>query len=376
MILETLQTHNLTQIPEDWPEQLEDISRSQALAAINQGMTPFSLERLQALLSLAAGEMLEPMAQAASSITRQRFGRIMNLYAPLYLSNLCTNCCRYCGFGTQHHCQRQRLSLDDAVTDAGIIAGEGFRDILLVSGEDREHVTMEYLVELARRLRGLFASISVEIFHLTEDEYRILFNAGIDGVTLYQETYDRNAYAYYHPRGPKSSYEERLKTQERAARAGMRRLGIGALLGLCDWRFETMALALHAHILAKHFWQSRVSISFPRLCPANDVEEDYPHLLSDRDLVQMILALRLCFPDVNLVLSTREPPALRDQLLHLGITQMSAGSRTSPGGYSEPANSTEQFAVSDTRPVKKVVAHLQSQGFDPVWKDWDPAFIA
>jgi 2-iminoacetate synthase len=283
----------------------------------------------------------------------------------------------YCGFNCDSDAPRRRLSLDEAVDEADIIHAEGFTDLLLVSSEDRSHVTMDYLVELARRLRHQFSSISIEIHQLERDDYRRLFTAGIEGVTMYQETYDRHTYVDYHHFGPKADYDRRLRAFDDIACAGMRRLGLGALLGLAPWRIETLALAEHAYYLMKHYWQAHVSFSFPRLRPAHDVqEEQFRHLLSDRHLVQMILALRLCFADAGLVLSTRESAALRDRLVSLGITRMSAGSKTNPGGYSELGASVEQFQVSDTRSVAEVTHMIRTQGRDPVWKDWDTAFIS
>ena len=260
--------------------------------------------------------------------------------------------------------------------EANIIASEGFRDILLVSSEDRHFISVDYLVELAGKLRGKFASISIEIYQLSSGEYAQLFKAGIEGVTLYQETYDREAYKYYHPSGPKSDYDNRLETPEHIAAASMREVGLGVLLGLTDWRIETLALAEHAHYLIKRYWQSHISFSFPRLRPALEVgSSQFSHLLSDKNLVQMITALRLCFADAGLVLSTRERAQLRDHLVKLGITKLSAGSKTNPGGYSGHNESIKQFEIDDNRSPAQVAAMIKQQGFEPVWKDWDVAFI-
>ncbi len=375
LILQALQAHALDRLPPDWPAMLDEVDLVDVRRELSRPQAPFTARRAQVFLSPAARELLEPMAAVAAAVTRQRHGRVMDLYAPLYLSNVCINRCGYCGFNVGHKLARRRLSLDEAAREAGRIAGEGFRDILLVSGEDREHVTLDYLVELVRRLRARFASIAVEIHPQDETGYRRLCAAGVDGVTLYQETYDRDTYARWHPAGPKADYRARLAYPEGAARAGMRRLGLGALLGLADWRYEALCLALHAQALMKHFWRARVSVSFPRLRPAPHVALASIMPLADADLVQMILALRLCFADIGLVLSTREPATLRDHLLPLGITQLSAGSKTNPGGYGEDGAAGEQFAVADTRPVAEVVAYLRAQGYDPVWKDWDAAFL-
>jgi 2-iminoacetate synthase len=307
----------------------------------------------------------------------------------LYLSNYCTNSCSYCGFNKENKSERTRLTIDQALEEADIIASEGFRDILLVSSEDRKFISVDYLVELAGKLREKFASISIEIYQLSSDEYARLFKAGIEGVTLYQETYDRQAYKYYHPEGPKSDYDNRLLTPEHIAAAGMREVGLGVLLGLTDWRIETLALAEHAHYLIRRYWQAHVSFSFPRLRPARGTGfqpvktrprwpchgAQFKHLLSDKNLVQMITALRLCFADAGLVLSTRERAQLRDHLIKLGITKLSAGSKTNPGGYSGRCQAIEQFQIDDNRSPAQVAAMIKRHGFEPVWKDWDVAFI-
>ncbi|MFH0910405.1 MAG: 2-iminoacetate synthase ThiH [Planctomycetota bacterium] len=347
-----------------------DVEREMGLAAER-----FSLERLLVFLSPAARERLEDMAAQAHALTLQRFGRTMRMYAPLYLSNHCVNFCRYCGFNASHRVARRRLSLEEALDEARALSERGFRDILLVSGEDREHVSPEYLSELALRLRERFASIAIEVHPLDEPGYARLAASGVDGLTLYQETYDRARYALFHPRGPKADYEARLEAPERAARAGMRRLGIGALLGLSDWRRDAVALAIHARALMRRFWRTQISFSFPRVRPAPGVSLPELMPVSDRDLVQMILSLRLSFPDAGMALSTREEAALRDRLIPLGVTQMSAGSRTFPGGYVCASGAAEQFDVCDTRSPETVSRVLASLGYEPVWKDWDAGFL-
>jgi 2-iminoacetate synthase len=262
------------------------------------------------------------------------------------------------------------------LADADILATEGFRDILLVSSEDKRFISTEYLEELACELRKRFSFIGVEIYQMTAAQYRRLFEAGVEGVTLYQETYDRAAYAHYHQAGPKADYDLRLRGPDDMASAGMREIGLGVLLGLADWRIETLALGTHARYLTKRYWQSHISFSFPRLRPAAGVSAtEFPHLLTDKNLVQMMLALRLCFADAGIVISTREPAPLRDHLVELGVTRMSAGSRTNPGGYSGPEKSSEQFEVHDQRSPAQIGAMLKQRGFDLVWKDWDRAFL-
>ena len=394
-----------------WQKKLEDVSATDVEKALSGPLGSYSLEKLLALISPAAENYLEQMAQSAHQLTVQRFGRTIRLYAPLYLSNYCINNCRYCGFNKDNTFGRTRLTVEQAVKEADIIASEGFRDILLVSSEDRQFVNVDYLAELAGKLRDKFSSISIEIYQLSRDEYRQLFEAGIEGVTLYQETYDRQTYQYYHPAGPKSDYDRRLQAADDIASAGMREIGLGVLLGLADpaliylpdrikkpakiicmpdeettpvnpiqisagWRTETLALAEHAHYLVKRYWQSHISFSFPRLRPAYQVEgSQFKHLLSDKNLVQMITALRLLFPDAGLVLSTRERAQLRDRLIKLGITKISAGSKTNPGGYSKYTDAVEQFEVSDNRSPAQIAEMIKQNNLEPVWKDWDKAFI-
>jgi len=351
-----------------WQKQLEKVSGRDVERALARPAGVYSFDKLLVLISPAAENYLEEMAQLAQQLTIQRFGRTIRLYAPLYLSNCCVNSCRYCGFNKENKFERTRLTIEQAVTEADIIASEGFRDILLVSSEDRKFVSAEYIAELARKLRSKFCSISIEVYQMGTAEYARLFKAGIEGVTLYQETYDREAYAHYHPSGPKSDYDNRLDAPDHIAAAGMREIGVGALLGLADWRVETLALGEHVHYLAKRYWQSHVSVSFPRIKPAANVDGSrFTHLLSDRNLVQMIIALRLCFADVGFVLSTRERTELRDRLIKLGITKMSAGSKTNPGGYSQRHGAVEQFEIGDTRSPAQVAAMIRVKGLEPVW---------
>ena len=361
---------------EHWQEQLAKVGPDNVEKALSKPAAPYSFEKLLALISPAGQDHLERMAQLAHQLTVQRFGRTIRLYAPMYLSNYCVNSCRYCGFNTDSTFARTRLTIDQALEQGRLIASAGFRDILLVSSEDRKFISADYLAALAKELRTIFSSISMEVYQMSQAEYAKVFAAGIEGVTLYQETYNRQAYRYYHPAGSKSDFQDRLDAPNRMATAGMREIGLGILLGLTDFRVETLALAEHAHYLMKRYWQSHVSFSFPRLRPAHDVSRSqFQHLLTDQNIVQMILALRLCFPDAGLVLSTREPARLRDHLIALGITKMSAGSKTSPGGYSDSHRAVEQFQIDDDRSPAQVAAMIKQAGLEPVWKDWDSAFV-
>ncbi len=359
-----------------WQRRLQDVTARDVEAALASRPGSYSLHKLAALVSPAAEDYLEQMARMSQELTTQRFGRTIRLYAPLYLSSYCINRCRYCGFNMDNAFTRARLTIEEALAEAEILAADGFRDILLVSSEDKRFIHTAYLEELAGELRKTFSFIGMEIYQMTAAQYRGLFDAGVEGVTLYQETYDRQVYAHCHLGGPKSDYDMRLRGPDDMADAGMREIGLGVLLGLADWRVETLALGEHARYLTKRYWQSHVSFSFPRLRPASGVSSaEFPHLLTDRNLVQMMLALRLCFSDAGIVISTRESAELRDRLLGLGVTRMSAGSRTNPGGYSGPEKSSEQFEVHDQRSPAEIGAMLKEHGFDLVWKDWDRAFL-
>ncbi len=357
-----------------WQEmaaRAEHVGAADVEAAL--GARAVGIEEFLALISPAAARYLEPLAGRAHRLTRERFGRVIQMYAPLYVSNECTNACVYCGFNRRNPIRRTTLSVAEAEAEAGALWREGFRSVLLVSGEAPGVVPVTYFEELTRRLRPRFPSISVEIYPLDTGEYARLVAAGVDGLVIYQETYDPELYGRVHPSGRKADYAWRLGTPARGAEAGMRRVGIGALLGLGPWRREAVALALHALWLQKHYWQTQVCVSFPRLRHAPGGFEP-PCPVGDAELVQLACALRLLLPDAGLVLSTREAPAFRDGLARICITHMSAGSRTEPGGYTHPGESEVQFQVEDTRPPREVARRLLDLGIEPVWKDWDAAF--
>lgn len=326
-----------------------------------------------ALLSPRAAPRLEVLARRAQELTRERFGRVIQLYAPLYVSNECTNACVYCGFRRANPIRRLTLTREQVADEARALWNRGFRSLLLVSGEAPSAVPIELWEDLARGLRPLFPSLAVEIYPLDAAGYRRLADAGIDGLTVYQETYDRILYERVHPSGRKADFDWRLGAAERGAAAGMRRVGIGALLGLGPWRREAVALGLHALWLQREQWRTQVCVSFPRLRRAlGGIEPPAP--VSDAELLQLACSLRLLLPDAGLVLSTRESAAFRDGMSRICITHMSAGSRTEPGGYTRPDQADGQFSVEDSRPAAEVAARLAQSGLDPVWKDWDAAF--
>lgn len=331
------------------------------------------IAELAALLSPAADDFLAAMAARSAEITLLRFGRTTQIYAPLYLSNICANRCIYCGFSADNKIDRRMLTLEEAEAEAMILRQRGFNHILLVSGEAPEKLGVEYLEEIARRLRDKFSAVSIEVQPLSTEEYARLYAAGITGVAIYQETYDRGTYKKIHLSGRKRDFDYRLETPARAAAAGMREVGIGALLGLDDWRAEGLALGLHIAWLRKKFWRTALTVSFPRLRPAAG---DFAALTpaSERNLAQLIFAMRLFDPDVGLILSTREEARYRDGMVGLGPTRYSAGSCTAPGGYGNPKLNGEQFTIGDHRSIDEVCLAIRQKGCDPVRKDWDPAF--
>lgn len=333
----------------------------------------WSVSDLPLLLSPAASEFLEQMAAHARRITLLRFGKAIRLYAPLYISNECVNACSYCGFKCTNIVERVTLSIDQVMQEAQTLHRQGFRHLLLVSGEHREKVPPSYLREIVHQLSEHFAALSIEVYPLEEDEYRTLAEAGVTGIAIYQETYDRAIYHNVH-RGPKANFDYRLLAPERAGHAGYREIGIGALLGLTDFRIDVSVLGLHASYLMKRFWKAQVAVSFPRLRAACGGYEP-PAPVSDRDLAQIIFALRMVLPDSDLVLSTREKPGFRDGMAGLGITRMSAGSKTKPGGYCLGDDALEQFEVADTRTPAQIAAMLWSKNLEPVWKDFDQHFL-
>jgi 2-iminoacetate synthase len=330
------------------------------------------LRDLAALLSPAGARRLEDLAQAARAVTLQRFGRAVRLFAPLYVSNACLSTCTYCGFAKGLPIVRRTLSVDEVEAEARLLTGRGFRHLLLVAGEHRVEVSQDYLLAVVERLRGFVPSLSIETQTWSDDTYTRLVAAGLEGAVHYQETYDRARYAEVHVAGWKRDYDRRLNSTELAAAAGVRRLGIGALLGLApDWRADVLALAAHAAFLVRRFWRTEVTVALPRIKPsAAGYQPRIP--VADAEYVQALSALRLYEPEAGIVLSTREPATLRDGLVRIAVTHMSAGSSTEPGGYSHPGEAQEQFAISDERSPRAVAAMLEAAGYEPVWKDAFP----
>lgn len=354
------------------------------------------IRRFEELLAPKSGNQLEAMAQQSHALTLKHFGKVMRLFAPIYLSNECINTCKYCGFSRDNPILRVTLEIDQVMHEVRHLANEGFRSILLVAGEHPKFVSNGYLEQCVRRAAAEAPSVSLEVGPMETDEYIPLVRAGAEGLVVYQETYHKPTYAELHLAGPKKDYDWRLACPERAYAAGFRRLGIGALFGLWHWKEEAMALAMHVEHLLKTCWKAQVTVSLPRMRPAAGTFEP-KFELADRDFVQLVCALRITFPQVGIVLSTRETAELRDALVPLGVTMMSAGSHTEPGGYTgqgkealhqtvrgkpvQPAilapdaSATEQFTIADERSAGQIAELLRSKGFEPVWKDWDRAIL-
>lgn len=354
------------------------------------------IRRFEELLLPKSDTELEQMAQTSSALTRKHFGKAMRLFAPIYLSNECINSCKYCGFSKENAILRVTLEIEQMLNEARYLINEGFRNILLVAGEHPKFVSNGYLEDCVRRLSAEVPAVSLEVGPMKTEDYAPLVSAGAEGLIVYQETYHKPTYAELHLSGPKKDFEWRVGTPERAYAAGFRRIGIGALFGLRDWREELVSVARHVEYLLKHCWKSLITVSMPRLRPAAGGFQ--PRCwLPDREFVQAICALRICFPQAGIVLSTREPAALRDALVPLGITMMSAGSATEPGGYTgqgrdslhhtvhgkpvpfeihpPDASAAEQFMIADARSAGEIAGLLRGRGFEPVWKDWDRAIL-
>ena len=333
-----------------------------------------TLEDFKALISPAAAPHLEEIAQLSHQLTKKRFGKTIQMYAPMYLSNECNNICTYCGFSFDNKVKRKTLSPAEILLEINAIKQHGFNHILLVTGESNHTVHVDYFLKAIEIIKPHFANISIEVQPLEQDEYQQLQQAGVYSVLVYQETYHKEKYKEYHLKGKKSNFYYRLETPDRLGLAGIHKIGLGALLGLEDWRTDSFFCALHLDYLQKTYWQTKYSISFPRIRPAEGIHLTNFHI-SDKELVQLMCAYRLLNEDVELSISTRESEKFRNNIIKLGTTSMSAGSKTNPGGYAVDTESLEQFEISDERTPEEIAILISSTGYEPVWKDWDQTFI-
>jgi 2-iminoacetate synthase len=336
-----------------------------------------NLEDFKALISPAAVPYLEQMAQLSHSLTQKRFGRTVQMYVPLYLSNECQNICTYCAFSYDNKIKRKTLSDEEILREVSVIKKMGYDHVLLVTGEANQTVGVDYLKHAIKLIRSNFSNISIEVQPLDKNEYEILLEEGLHTVLVYQETYHKEQYKTHHPKGKKSNFEYRLETPDRLGEARVHKIGLGVLIGLEDWRTDCFFTALHLDYLEKTYWQTKYSISFPRLRPIevgtteNSLMKSFTAFMTDKELVQLICAYRIFNEEVELSISTRENEKFRNHVIKLGITSMSAGSKTNPGGYIVEPQSLEQFEISDERSPAEISQIIKQQGYEPVWKDWD-----
>jgi len=355
----------------DWEQTKRSIyakSSDDVLKALSAGKR--TLEDFKALLSPAAAPFLEQMAQVSQELTLKRFGKVIQMYVPLYLSNECNNICTYCGFSLDNKMRRKTLSPIEIMQEVAVLKDMGFEHVLLVTGEANQTVNVDYFKKVLDLIHPHFAHISMEVQPLDLEEYMSLKPYGLNTVLVYQETYHQEDYKKHHPKGKKSNFKYRLETPDRLGQAGIHRIGLGVLIGLEDWRTDSFFTALHLDYLEKRYWQSKYSLSFPRLRPHSGGMEPKVEM-NDRELVQLICAYRLFNQELELSISTRESPKFRNHIVKLGITAMSAGSKTNPGGYAVEPGSLEQFEISDERSPDEIARIIQMQGYQPIWKDWD-----
>ncbi|MES2875664.1 MAG: 2-iminoacetate synthase ThiH [Bacteroidota bacterium] len=342
-------------------------------AALNKSQR--DLEDFKALVSPAAAPCLEQMAKLSHQLTLQRFGKVIQMYIPMYLSNECQNICTYCGFSVDNKLPRKTLSNMEIMSEIAYIKDMGYEHILLVSGEAAKTVGVDYFKKVLQLISPHFSNIAMEVQPLDQEEYEELIPLGLHTVLVYQETYHEDDYKKHHPKGKKSNFSYRLETPDRLGKAGVHKIGLGPLLGLEDWRTDCFFTAAHLTYLEKHYWKTKYSISFPRLRPFSGGLEPKVDM-SDRELVQLICAYRIFNQEVELSLSTRESEKFRNHVIKLGITSISAGSKTNPGGYTVAKESLEQFEINDERSPKVIAEIIRQQGYEPVWKDWDQCLIS
>ncbi|PPK95552.1 2-iminoacetate synthase [Nonlabens xylanidelens] len=355
----------------NWDITLKSIYDKTALevsAALSKDK--LDMEDFKALLSPAAQPFIEEMAQKSQLLTKKRFGNTMQMYVPMYLSNECQNICTYCGFSMTNKIPRRTLTDAEILKEVAFLKAKGYDHILLVTGEANRTVGVEYLKNAIQLIRAQFSNITIEVQPLDQDEYELLVENGLYAVLVYQETYHREEYKKHHPKGRKSNFDYRLDTPDRLGKAGIHKIGLGALFGLEDWRADSFFTALHLKYLQKNYWKTKYSISFPRLRPHSSGLEPKVEM-TDADLVQLICAFRLFDEDIELSMSTRESELFRDHIVELGITSISAESKTNPGGYSVEPQSLEQFEISDERSTEEIVSMLKSKDLEVVWKDWE-----
>lgn len=328
-----------------------------------------TLTELKDILNNNDPQLVEQLAQEARAVTVRYFGRAISLYAPLYLANYCDNFCLYCGFNKEHHIKRTKLTPEQIKLEMEKLSSTGIQSVLLLTGESRSQTPVSYIAQAVTIAKNYFPHISLEVYPMDEDEYQELFHAGVDGITIYQETYNRDRYSRLHVKGKKRDYNYRYNTPERIARSGIRTINMGVLLGLSEVAEDVHRLFSHITRMEKHYPGVEYSVSFPRLIPLKDSPVEYVDV-SDVTLVKLICLARILFPRVGINLSTREGARMRDHALQFGVTRISAASRTTVGGYCSQENKDPQFDVIDHRSVTEITGMLNARGFDPVFTDW------
>ena len=364
----------------DWDETIRIVENAteadvrRVLAKARRNVKPLTPEEFAILISPTADPFLEEMAQLSRHFTLERFGKTISMYIPMYVSNACTNKCVYCGFNHDNPFTRTTLTPDQVENECKAIKKLGpFENLLVVSGEYPSLCGVEYLEKVLHRCRPYFHNLTIEVQPMKAADYYRLTESGLNGVVCFQETYHREAYKKYHPRGMKSHFDWRLNGFDRMGEAGVHKIGMGVLLGLEDWRADTIMMARHLRYLQKRYWRSRFSVNFPRMRPS---ESGYQPkvIINDRELARLTFAFRIFDHDIDISFSTREAPYYRDHIMRLGVTSMSAGSQTEPGGYATSPEALEQFEVSDDRSPVSVAEAIRANGYEPVWKDWDAIF--
>lgn len=359
----------------DWDQTTREIA-SKTSADVERALSKRVLDiaDFMALISPAAEPYLERMAQLSHRYTLERFGRTISMYIPLYVSNACTNACVYCGFNHANPFERVTLSLDQVKAECEAIRRLGpFENLLIVSGEFPALNGVDYIEKVLKVARPYFNNLTIEVMPMKERDYYRLSKSGLNGVVCFQETYNETGYKKYHPRGMKSIFEWRVNGFDRMGLAGLHKIGMGVLIGLEDWRTDVTMMARHLQYLRRNYWRTRFSVNFPRMCPAEGGYQPQV-VMTDRQLAQLTFAFRIFDHDVDISYSTRESPEFRANMMRLGVTSMSAGSRTEPGGYVSTPEALEQFEVTDSRTPLEVAAEIRSLGYEPVWKDWDRSF--
>lgn len=366
-------------------EELEKISWDDTTARIMAmtdadvrralGKEHCSVDDFMALVSPAAAPYLEDMARLSRHYTEERFGKTISLFIPLYLTNSCTNSCVYCGFHISNPMARTILTPEQMEDEFRAIKALGpFENILLVTGENPAKAGVPYLARALDIAKRYFDNLKIEVMPLKAEEYAELVGHGLNGVICFQETYNKARYNVYHPRGMKSRFDWRVNAFDRMGQADVHSIGMGVLIGLEDWRTDVTMMAYHLRYLQRHYWRTKYSVNFPRMRPAENGGFQPNVIMTDRELAQVTFAMRIFDHDVDISYSTREPAFIRDNMATLGVTTMSAESKTEPGGYYTYPQALEQFHVSDERTAREMFARLRELGREPVWKDWDASF--